>query len=123
MKKLLFYLFMALFMACQNQSETNNIVVEKIQEKGTVAKMSAKLSIKGMTCAHGCGGKIQKELEKIPGVVSTQLDFVEEREVNVVTADFNASTTSVEKMMECVNAIADGKYKVVAAQEITTTLQ
>jgi hypothetical protein len=27
----------------------------------------------------------------------------------------------VEKMMEVVNTIADGKYKVLAAQEITTT--
>jgi hypothetical protein len=49
------------------------------------------------------------------------LDFVEERKVNVVTAEFQADKISVEKMMECVNGIADGKYKVLAAQEITTT--
>ncbi len=123
MKKLLTFLLMPLFMACQNQTENTGIVIEKIQEKGPVAKVSAKFSIKGMTCAHGCGGKIQKELEKIPGVTATQLDFVEEREVNVVTADFNTNATSIDKMIECVNTIADGKYKVVAAQEITTTLQ
>ena len=74
-----------------------------------------------MTCAQGCGGKIQKELEKLPGVVTTQLDFVEERKVNVVTAEFQSDKISVEKMMEVVNTIADGKYKVLAAQEITTT--
>ncbi len=120
MKKFLVLFVLMVLMACQNQS-SNAIVVEKIQEQGEVAKTSAKFTIDGMTCAHGCGGKIQKELEKLPGVVTTQLDFVEERKVNVVTADFQSDKVSVEKMMEVVNTIADGKYKVLAAQEITTT--
>ena len=120
MKTLIFLLSVVLLVSCQNQNNSA-VVVEKIQEQGEVAKLTAKLSIDGMTCAHGCGGKIQKELEKMPGVVTTQLDFVEERKVNVVTAEFQADKISVEKMMECVNGIADGKYKVLAAQEITTT--
>jgi mercuric ion binding protein len=120
MKTLIFFLSVVLLVSCQNQNNSA-VVVEKIQEQGEVAKLTAKLSIDGMTCAHGCGGKIQKELEKMPGVVTTQLDFVEERKVNVVTAEFQADKISVEKMMECVNGIADGKYKVLAAQEITTT--
>ena len=120
MKKFAAFLVLIGLMACQNQS-SNAIVVEKIQEQGEVAKTSTKLSIDGMTCAQGCGGKIHKELEKLPGVVTTQLDFVEERKVNVVTAEFQADKVSVEKMMEVVNTIADGKYKVLAAQEIITT--
>ena len=120
MKTLIFFLSVVLLVSCQNQNNSA-VVVEKIQEQGEVAKLTAKLSIDGMTCAHGCGGKIQKELERMPGVVTTQLDFVEERKVNVVTAEFQADKISVEKMMECVNGIADGKYKVLAAQEITTT--
>ena len=120
MKTLIFFLSVVLLVSCQNQNNSA-VVVERIQEQGEVAKLTAKLSIDGMTCAHGCGGKIQKELEKMPGVVTTQLDFVEERKVNVVTAEFQADKISVEKMMECVNGIADGKYKVLAAQEITTT--
>ena len=120
MKTLIFFLSVVLLVSCQNQNNSA-VAVERIQEQGEVAKLTAKLSIDGMTCAHGCGGKIQKELEKMPGVVTTQLDFVEERKVNVVTAEFQADKISVEKMMECVNGIADGKYKVLAAQEITTT--
>jgi Cu+-exporting ATPase len=120
MKKFAAFLVLIGLMACQNQSN-NAIVVERIQEQGEVAKTSTKLSIDGMTCAQGCGGKIQKELEKLPGVVTTQLDFVEERKVNVVTAEFQSDKVSVEKMMEVVNTIADGKYKVLAAKEITTT--
>jgi mercuric ion binding protein len=113
-------------MACSDasqQSVASNVVVEQIQEKGAVAKTVAKLSIEGMTCAHGCGGKIQKELEDMDGVKSTDLDFVEERKVNVVSVEFDAASIDENKMMGLVNSLADGKYKVVAAQRVTTTPQ
>ena len=113
-------------MACSDASQQNaasNVVVEQIQEKGAVAKTVAKLSIEGMTCAHGCGGKIQKELEDMDGVKSTNLDFVDERKVNVVSVEFDAASIDENKMMGLVNSLADGKYKVVAAQRVTTTPQ
>lgn len=116
-----------LLMACNesNQTDTSNssVVVERIQEKGTVAKTVAKLSIEGMTCAQGCGGKIQKELEELDGVKATYLDFIEERKVNVVSVEFDAAQLDESKMMGLVNGLADGKYKIVAAQRVTTTIQ
>lgn len=124
---ILVFSFAVAFMACNesNQTDTSasSVVVEQIQEKGTVAKTVAKLSIEGMTCAHGCGGKIQKELEELDGVKATDLDFVEERKVNVVSVEFDAAQLDENKMMGLVNSLADGKYKVVAAQRVTTTIQ
>lgn len=124
---ILVFSFAVLWMACNesNQTDTSasSVVVEQIQEKGTVAKTVAKLSIEGMTCAHGCGGKIQKELEELDGVKATDLDFVEERKVNVVSVEFDAAQLDENKMMGLVNGLADGKYKVVAAQRVTTTIQ
>ncbi len=124
---ILVFSFAVLWMACNesNQTDTSasSVVVEQIQEKGTVAKTVAKLSIEGMTCAHGCGGKIQKELEELDGVKATDLDFVEERKVNVVSVEFDAAQLDENKMMGLVNGLADGKYKVVAAQRVTTTVQ
>lgn len=124
---ILVFSFAALLMACnesnQTDTSTSSVVVEQIQEKGTVAKTVAKLSIEGMTCAHGCGGKIQKELEELDGVKATDLDFVEERKVNVVSVEFDAAQLDENKMMGLVNGLADGKYKVVAAQRVTTTVQ
>ena len=85
--KNLVYLFLALtFFACGNATPnaeatpaaTTNIVVD-----GTT-KTEAILTISGMTCAHGCGGKIQKELQNLNGVVTTSLDFVEDRDVNSI---------------------------------------
>lgn len=124
---ILVFSFAVLWMACNesNQTDTSasSVVVEQIQEKGTAAKTVAKLSIEGMTCAHGCGGKIQKELEELDGVKATNLDFVEERKVNVVSVEFDAAQLDENKMMGLVNGLADGKYKVVAAQRVTTTVQ
>lgn len=124
---ILVFSFAVAFMACNesNQTDTSasSVVVEQIQEKGTVAKTVAKLSIEGMTCAHGCGGKIQKELEELDGVKATDLDFVEERKVNVVSVEFDAAQLDENKMMGLVNSLADGNYKVVAAQRVTTTIQ
>lgn len=124
---ILVFSFAVLWMACNesNQTDTSasSVVVEQIQEKGTVAKTVAKLSIEGMTCAHGCGGKIQKELEELDGVKATDLDFVEERKVNVVSVEFDAAQLDENKMMGLINGLADGKYKVVAAQRVTTTIQ
>lgn len=124
---ILVFSFAVLWMACNesNQTDTSasSVVVEQIQEKGTMAKTVAKLSIEGMTCAHGCGGKIQKELEELDGVKATDLDFVEERKVNVVSVEFDAAQLDENKMMGLVNGLADGKYKVVAAQRVTTTIQ
>lgn len=124
---ILVFSFAVAFMACnesnQSGSSTSSVVVEQIQEKGAVARTVAKLSIEGMTCAHGCGGKIQKELEDLDGVKTTDLDFVEERKVNVVSVEFDAGRLDENKMMGLVNSLADGKYKVVAAQRVTTTIQ
>ncbi|MBM3427157.1 MAG: heavy-metal-associated domain-containing protein [Bacteroidetes bacterium] len=124
---ILVFSFAVLWMACNESNQTgisaSSVVVEQIQEKGTAAKTIAKLSIEGMTCAHGCGGKIQKELEGLDGVKATDLDFVEERKVNVVSVEFDAAQLDENKMMGLVNGLADGKYKVVAAQRVTTTIQ
>jgi Cu+-exporting ATPase len=121
-----FVVMVAMMLSCSQApkvDENGQVVVEQIQEKGEEAKVTAKLSIEGMTCAHGCGGKIQQELQKLNGVKSTELDFIDGRPVNVVSVIFDEKNIDEKKMMGCVNTIADGKYKVVGAQRITTTVQ
>ena len=121
MKNLL-YLFLALtFFACGNASPnteatpaaTTNTVVD-----GT-NKTEAVLSISGMTCVAGCGGKIQKELQNLNGVVTTSLDFVEDRDVNVVKVEFDPALVKETDMTNIVNTIADGQYHVVKAEIIS----
>ncbi len=120
--KNLFYLFLALtFFACGNATPnaeatpaaTTNTVVD-----GT-NKTEAVLSISGMTCAAGCGGKIQKELQGIKGVVATSLDFVEDRDVNMVKVEFDPNVVKETDMTNIVNTISDSQYHVVKAEIIS----
>ena len=77
-----------------------------------VSKTVANLSISGMTCAAGCGGKIQQELRGLAGVNTTDLDFQENRPENVVTVEFDPEKVNEQGLIECDNKIADGAYHV-----------
>ena len=121
MKNLLYFFLALTFFACGNATPnaeatpaaTTNTVVD-----GT-NKTEAILSITGMTCAAGCGGKIQKELQNIQGVVTTSLDFVEDRDVNIVKVEFDPNAVKERDMTNIVNTIADGQYRVVKAEIIS----
>ena len=121
MKNLLYFFLALTFFACGNATPnaeatpaaTTNTVVD-----GT-NKTEAILSITGMTCAAGCGGKIQKELQNIQGVVTTSLDFVEDRDVNIVKVEFDPNAVKETDMTNIVNTIADGQYRVVKAEIIS----
>jgi periplasmic mercuric ion binding protein len=106
---LLASLFLILF-SCNTNSDTSSsttagIPVTHRQQASGEVKTTASLSIEGMTCAAGCGGKIQQELREIPGVITTSLDFSEGREQNIVSVQYDPSKTNEQKMIECVHAI------------------
>lgn len=84
-----------------------------------VNKTLAKLSISGMTCAAGCGGKIQQDLGALEGVVSTSLDFEESRDANVVTVEYDPAKLNEQDFIQKVNSIAGGKYQVKAVEVVT----
>jgi copper chaperone CopZ len=104
--------------ACQDSAkiEKPELEVKTITRQADSSYVVADLAIEGMMCAHACGGKIQQELRKIPGVKNTELDFIEERKVNIVHVQFDPSQVEEQKMIASVNAIVDGKYTVVSAQ-------
>jgi len=104
--------------ACQDSAkvEKPELEVKTITHQADSSYVVADLAIEGMMCAHACGGKIQQELRKIPGVKNTELDFIEERKVNIVHVQFDPSQVEEQKMIASVNAIVDGKYTVVSAQ-------
>lgn len=79
-----------------------------------IVKTVANISIEGMTCSSGCGGKIQQELQTLKGVKSTNLDFAENRIENIISVEYSPNLTSEKEMLNCIAAIADGKYKVAA---------
>jgi copper chaperone CopZ len=121
MKNLVYLFISILLVACGNatpNAEATPAVTSNTIVDGT-NKTEAILSISGMTCAAGCGGKIQKELQSLNGVVTTSLDFVEDRDVNVVKVEFDPNVVKETDMTNIVNTIADGQYHVVKAEIIS----
>ena len=121
MKNLLYVILCVTLFACGNA--TPNAEATPVATTNTVVdgtnKTEAVFSISGMTCAAGCGGKIQKELQNLNGVVTTSLDFVEDRDVNVVKVEFDPAVVKETDMTNIVNTIADGQYHVVKAEIIS----
>jgi copper chaperone CopZ len=87
-------------------------IIEHRDLDSEVIKTVAKMSIGGMMCAEGCGGKIQQDLRALPGVVGTELEFTEGAAENIVKVEYDPAVTDEKKLIECVSGIADGKYSV-----------
>lgn len=98
-------------------NEESTVITHK-EINSEVIKTIANLSISGMTCSAGCGGKIQKDLKALEGVKGTKLDFEEERGENIVTVEYNPSEVSEQDLIKCVNGIGDGRYHVESAEVV-----
>jgi periplasmic mercuric ion binding protein len=116
MKTFLYSLFaITLFWSCNTSNPdtaANAVPVTHKEIRAEVIKTVANISIDGMTCSAGCGGKIQQELRALTGVTATELDYADNRTTNVVSVEYNPSQLTEKDLINCVNAIADGKYQV-----------
>lgn len=122
MKFLLYVLLAFGVLSCSEEVKNQNvsdIPVIRREISSEVNKTVANLLIDGMTCSEGCGGKIQKELQALNGVVNTKLDYEENRADNTVTVEFDPSQMDEKKMIECVHAIMDGQYHVKSIEILT----
>jgi Cu+-exporting ATPase len=120
-------LLAVLLWSCGPQSpesgQSSAPVITYTEIAGESAKTVALLAIEGMTCSHGCGGKIQQDLQALDGVKGTDLDYADDRDANQVMVEFDPAKVSESKLISCVNEIADGKYKVVAVEVQTVKAQ
>ena len=119
MKKFLFALGLCLGVAACSETSAPEVPPTVITHRdldSEVNKMVAKMSIEGMMCAEGCGGKIQQDLQALAGVVSTELEFEEQRAENIVKVEFDPAVLNEQQLIQCVQGIADGKYRVVSLE-------
>ena len=106
----------ALFTSCKDTSKDGNletpeqpVVTDSNQVKETAANLeTTSFSIDGMTCAVGCAAVIEKKLAEMEGVQGAKVDF----EKKTATVSFDADKQTPENLVEKVEAIADGAYKV-----------
>lgn len=107
-----------LFASCKDTSKDGNIeteagkdstTVDSTMNKETAANLeTTSFKIDGMTCPMGCAATIEKKLAKLDGVADAKVDF----EKKTATVSFDASKQTPEKLVETVEHIADGAYKV-----------
>ncbi len=102
--------------SCKKEETTTNtntkVVTETTINKDskTVAKAeTTTFNIEGMTCAMGCAKTIENKLAGLDGVQKASVDF----EKKTATVEYDAAVQTPEKLVETVEAVADGKtYKV-----------
>lgn len=72
----------------------------------------ATIAIEGMACEMMCGNKIAGTLNGLEGVKSTDIEFKGEGEINTAIVDFDHTLITEHEMIEAVNGLANGVYKV-----------
>lgn len=89
------------------------VVTEQVITQGTPVTF-ADLSISGMSCEMMCGGAIKKALAQVPGVAGTEIKFIEGDENDHAIVTFDPAQVNDAQLVEAVQKIHDGQYKVVA---------
>lgn len=101
--------------APQVASNIERTVVETAISSGTPVT-TADISIDGMTCEMMCGGSIKKALGALPGIASTEIKFTEGDEQDHAIVTFDESKVSDAQMIEAIQKLYDGQYKVLAVK-------
>ena len=98
--------------AAQAPSGIARTMNEVVISEGTPVT-TADLKIEGMSCEMMCGGAIKKALAALPGIAETEIKFhATDGDHAIVTYD--ASKVDDSQMVEAVQKINDGAYKVLA---------
>jgi copper chaperone CopZ len=111
-----FALAAVLFASCKDTSKDGNIetgtdstVTDTTKVKKTAANLEkASFKIDGMTCAVGCAKMIEGKLAGLEGVEEAKVNF----DTKEATVSFDPAKQTPEKLVETVQHIADGAYKV-----------
>lgn len=114
----LFALAAVLFTGCKDKSKdgtldtettTDSTAVDSTMNKETAANLeTASFNIDGMTCPMGCAATIEKKLAGMEGVQEAKVDF----EKKTATVSFDPAKQTAETLVQTVEKIADGAYKV-----------
>lgn len=110
----------ALLMGCSGSvsapEQAASTIARTVQEVAITSgdpMMIADLSIEGMSCEMMCGGSIKKALAKL-GVEGTEIKMSETDAPNHAIVTYNEAKVTDAQMVEAIQALYDGQYKVVA---------
>lgn len=103
MKKLAFLFASIVLFACSTPAE----------------KVSLSIDVEGMSCSHSCAPYIQKKLLQTAGVVSATVSY-ENKKAEVI---INSNEVSKQEIIDKIQTIANGQYKVEGCKEEKVTDQ
>lgn len=106
-KNSLLILFISVLFACGSENKVN---IKSDTE--SVADATAHFIIEGMSCQVGCATYISQELEKMSGVVSSNVDFQSKKGV----VKYDNSLVSEYAMMDLINSMKDSAYEVTSVE-------
>ena len=121
MKTPIYLLFSLLFLAACNNATIDKKVSEKATTKPNVANTKLALNVRGMVCKMGCGGAIRKELLATNAVEKVEVDFVEDKEAQLVTVYYNNSVSSKEKLLKVISEMNDKQFTAETISESSYT--
>lgn len=101
-------------MAAEAPTDVTVSYIEKVSDDGE--KYSASLSIDGMACEMMCGSKISTALAGVEGVNNAEIEFNGIEEDNFAVVEFDKSQVSEQKLIDAVQALANGHYKVKSVE-------
>ena len=110
MKTALYFLFSLLFLAACNDSTIEKKASKIVPATSNNANKKLALSVQGMVCKMGCGGSIRKELLATNAVEKVDVDFVEDKESQLITVYYNNSRSSKEKLLKVINEMNDKQF-------------
>ena len=110
MKTPIYLLFSLLFLAACNNATIDKKVSENKPATSNVANTKLVLNVKGMVCKMGCGGAIRKELLATNAVEKVEVDFVEDKEAQLITVYYNNSVSSKEKLLKVITKMNDKQF-------------
>ncbi|EKT4518801.1 Cation transport ATPase [Flavobacterium psychrophilum] len=107
----------SIFVSCKKENTVSK--TEKTSVTTTISKTDSSISkqakqttsfnIEGMTCAIGCAKTIENKLASLDGVQKATVDF----DKKMAIIQYDATVQTPEKLVQTVEAVADGKtYKV-----------
>jgi copper chaperone CopZ len=91
---------------------SSGVKVDHSNCTGPVERTEARVAIEGMMCEIACVAKVKKELLELGGVAEVHIEFDIHQKVDTAYISFDSEKVSAADMVEKVEAIGNGLYKV-----------
>ena len=125
MKNILFILATLLFLSSCSEEKTSTvdpaieITHSKMSSENGLIKNVAQIEVEGMMCEVACCTKVKSELAELECVSNVEIDFNPDNPVDIAKVEFNPDQCDEKAMIEKIQKIGDGMYKVRSVEILT----